>query len=232
MIAPPPPGATRLFLLRHGEPEVDTRGRCYGRLDVGLSPRGVEQAGRAAALLYDVPIAAVYASPRRRAIESARPLARPRGLEVRVDPDLREIDFGALEGLSYDEARVRHPELYRAWMERPTEVTFPGGESYADLRARVLGALGRLRGAHAGATIAVVAHGGVTRTALADALGVEDAYLFRIAQDHAVLNAIDWIDGVPIVRLVNAAPGYGISSSAATATGPGRRRRMVPSTAR
>ena len=206
MIAPPPPGVTRLLLLRHGEPEVESRGRCYGRLDVGLSPRGVEQAGRAAALLDDVSIAAVYASPRRRAVESARPLADRRGLEVEIDPDLRELDFGALEGLTYDEARVRYPEIYSAWMEHPTEVKFPGGESYAHLRARVLGAFARLRGAHAGATFSVVAHGGVTRTALANALGLPDAHIFRLAQDYAALSVIDWIDDVPIVRLVNAAP--------------------------
>jgi len=195
-----------VLLLRHGEPEVQSRDRCYGRLDVGLSPRGLEQATRAAAFLQEVGIAAVYASPRRRAVESARPLAQPRGLAVKMDPDLREIDFGALEGLTYDEARIRYPEIYSAWMERPTEVTFPGGEGYAQLRARVIGALTRLRRAHAGATFAVVAHGGVTRTVLATSLGLPDAHIFRLAQDYAALSIIDWIDDVPIVRLVNAAP--------------------------
>ena len=197
---------TRLYLLRHGEPEADSRGRCYGRLDVGLSPRGFEQAERAAARIGDAPLAAIYASPRRRALESARPLALPRGLPVRIEEDLREMDFGEIEGLTYDEVRERRPELYAAWMERPTEVTFPGGESYALVRARVLGVVDRLRRAHDGQSIALVAHGGTTRTALAAALGLPDAHIFRLAQDYAALSIIEWIGETPIVRLVNALP--------------------------
>jgi alpha-ribazole phosphatase/probable phosphoglycerate mutase len=197
---------TRLYLLRHGEPEADSRGRCYGRLDVGLSPLGFEQAVRAAARIGDVPLAAIYASPRRRAVESARPLALPRGLAVRLEEDLREMDFGEIEGLTYDEVRERRPELYAAWMERPTEVTFPGGESYALVRARVLGVVDRLRRAHEGQSIALVAHGGTTRTALAAALGLPDAHIFRLAQDYAALSIIEWIGETPIVRLVNALP--------------------------
>jgi alpha-ribazole phosphatase/probable phosphoglycerate mutase len=197
---------TRLFLLRHGEPEEDSRGRCYGRLDVGLSPRGLEQAARAAARIGDVPFSAIYASPRRRAIESARPLALPRGLEVQIEDDLREMDFGEIEGLTYDQVRHTRPELYAAWMERPTEVTFPGGESYALVRARVLQTIDRLRRAHEGQSIALVAHGGTTRTALAAALGLPDAHIFRLAQDYAALSVIEWIGETPIVRLVNAPP--------------------------
>src|SRR5262249_28579904 len=136
---------TRLYLVRHGEPDDAWRGRCYGRLDVGLSPSGRAQAERTAAWLGAAPIAAVYASPLRRALESAAPIAAAHGLTPVAVRALREIDFGQLEGLSYDEAAERHPELYRAWMERPTEVSFPGGESYADMRERVQRAVLELR---------------------------------------------------------------------------------------
>src|SRR6478736_4545444 len=94
------------------------------------------QAEAAAALVADLPMQAIYASPRRRAIETAEVLAKPRGLGVIVDDRLREIDFGAFEGLTWDEARARHPEVYEAWMTRPTTVTFPGGESWSVLRTR------------------------------------------------------------------------------------------------
>ncbi len=200
-------GATRLVLVRHGEPEVDSHGRCYGRLDVGLSPRGREQAAHTARWLAAAPLQAIYSSPRRRALESAAPFASARGLTVQLREGLREIDFGSLEGLTYDEARAQHPEFYAAWMAHPTRVTFPGGESYARLRERVLGEARELVRAHAGGTVAVVAHGGVTRAILAEALHLADDDLFRLDQAYASASIIDYFASTVLVRLVNGTPG-------------------------
>jgi broad specificity phosphatase PhoE len=156
-----PEGTTlRLVLVRHGEPEASARGRCYGRLDVDLSMRGRQQMRRVARLLESAPLAAVYCSPRRRARESGEILAAPHGLAPRPENRFREIDFGSLEGLTYDEAAERFPEVYKAWMERPTEVEFPGGESLSAMRGRVVAAAGELMGRHGGHTIAIVSHGG------------------------------------------------------------------------
>jgi len=99
------------------------------------------------------------AAPRPR--DPAR-LAAP-GMEVRVEPALREIDFGRFEGLTYDEAAAREPELYRVWMERPTEVTFPGGESWPLLRDRVRQFAAGIRQTHAADKVLIVAHGGPLR---------------------------------------------------------------------
>lgn len=203
MLAPQPSGVTRVVLLRHGEPEKEAHGRVYGRLDVGLSARGRVQVEAAAAWLAELPLAAIYASPRRRAIESAEPLSRLRKLAVQVREDLRELDFGALEGLGYDEAQRLHPALYAEWMAHPTSVEFPGGESYPKLRARVLGELMRLRAAHPDRSFALVAHGGVTRAILADALGLLDEHLFRLDQSYAAVSVIDYFPESAVVRLVN-----------------------------
>ena len=116
---------SRLILVRHCEPQEDSRGLCYGRLDIGLSDAGREHAERLAAALARHEWDAVYASPRLRALETAVAVAG--NLDVVIDDDLREIDFGELEGRSYDEIAATDPELYRAWMERPTTVRFPGG---------------------------------------------------------------------------------------------------------
>ena len=134
----------RLLLIRHAEPSEDARGRCYGRLDVGLSPHGREQAGELARALAGTRLEAVYSSPRRRAVETAAALD-PSSV---VDERLRELDFGEFEGRTYDEIAASHPEVYRRWMETPTEVRFPGGESYSELRRRVLAAVHDLRGRH------------------------------------------------------------------------------------
>lgn len=198
-----PAGVTRLVLVRHGEPAAESHGRCYGRLDVGLSERGRAQAEAAAERLEAVRLDAVYTSPRLRAVETAAAIARGRGVGPVVREALREIDFGALEGLTYDEAAARHPEIYQAWMTRPTEVTFPGGESWPMLRDRALAEVASLRARHAGAAIAIVAHGGVTRAVLADALRMADRDIFRLDQAYAGVSVVDFVEDTAIVRALN-----------------------------
>jgi alpha-ribazole phosphatase len=191
---------SRLILVRHCEPQEDARGRCYGRLDIGLSDAGREHAERLAAGLARHEWDAVYTSPRLRARETAVAVNR----DVVIDDDLREIDFGNLEGRTYDEIAATDPALYRAWMERPTTVHFPGGESFAELRVRALGALERIRAAHEAAV--VVTHSGVLRAGLAAWLGMPDEAIFRLDQRYGGVTIVDWLEGIAIVRLMNGAP--------------------------
>jgi alpha-ribazole phosphatase/probable phosphoglycerate mutase len=200
---PRPTEATRLIFVRHGEPEEGARGRCYGRLDVGLSDGGRLQMARVAARLAASELAAVYASPRRRAVESARLVAEPHGLAPVAVEALGEIDFGLFEGMTYDEAAERFPDVYRVWMERPTEVVFPGGESFAEMRERVTAAVAALRRAHERQTVAVVSHGGTNRVALAEALNLASADVFRFDQAFASVNVVDYFGTTPVVRVVN-----------------------------
>jgi alpha-ribazole phosphatase len=187
----------RLILVRHCEPQEDARGLCYGRLDIGLSDAGREHAERLGAALARHEWDAVYSSPRLRARETAVAVDR----DVVIDDDLREIDFGDLEGRSYDEIAATDPELYRAWMEQPTTVHFPGGESFAELKVRALEALDRIRAAHGAAV--VITHGGVLRAGLAAWLGMPDEAIFRLDQRYGGVTIVDWIDDVPLVRLMN-----------------------------
>jgi broad specificity phosphatase PhoE len=184
---------TRLVLCRHGEAE-DAAGRFCGSFDPALSATGRRQAEALAAVLGE---SALYSSPARRALETARAMGR----EPIVDPDLRELDFGEAEGLSYEEVAERWPDLYTAWLRAPTEVRFPVGEPFADFRARVLAALARIE-----RDAVVVTHGGVIRTALAHWLGMPDDAIFRIDVSHGAVNVVDWQVGTPLVRLVNGSP--------------------------
>ncbi len=194
---------TRIWLVRHGEP-ADMRGRCYGKLDVGLSATGREQMERTAKYLQAEHFEAIYASPRVRTVESAREVAAFHECGVQEDAGLREIDFGDFEGLTYDEISTRYPDLYRQWMESPTEVQFPNGESFRAMRARVLSSFEALRERHEGQTVAIVTHGGVIRIVLAWALQMPNECLFRLAQDYAAMNLLMLLDGVPIVQRMNA----------------------------
>ena len=197
--------ATRLVLVRHAEADEAMRGRCYGSLDVPLSAAGVRQAARLGEALRDLDLAAVFASPLRRALDTARAIAAAQGLEPVTRAELRELSFGELEGVAYDEIAAGHPETYRLWMEEPAAVRFPGGETLAELRRRVVPALAGIRAGHDGEAVAVVAHGGVVRVALAEVLGTPDPALFRLDVAPGGVTVVDWIEGVPVVRVVNAA---------------------------
>ena len=193
----------RFVLVRHGEPDASARGRCYGKLDVGLSDSGRERIDAVARCLGQTPLGAVYTSPRRRARESAEMVARPHRLSPSVDERLAEIDFGQLEGMSYEEADASYPELYRDWMERPTEVTFPGGESFAMMEGRVLAAATELRMRHGEQVVAIVTHGGVNRILLREALQMPRASIFRLDQSYAAVSVIDYFGDTRIVRFIN-----------------------------
>jgi len=110
-------GATRLVLVRHGEPDESMEGRCYGSLDVPLSAAGLRRAAAVGETLRSHEIEAVYSSPLQRAFDTARAVASAHGLEPIPRDALRELDFGELEGMSHEEIAAKHPELYRSWME-------------------------------------------------------------------------------------------------------------------
>jgi 2,3-bisphosphoglycerate-dependent phosphoglycerate mutase len=201
---PPRDGATRLVLVRHLEPDRSMGGRAYGSLDAPLSALALEQAAKLAQALDGVRLDAVYASPLRRALETATPLALHRKLVPVVHEGLREIDFGEIEGSRYEEIEQSRPEFFRSWMSDPTGVAFPGGESFADLRLRVLGAVDEIRSRHRGGAVALVAHGGVTRAIVAASLSMPDEALFRLDQAYGGVSVIDWFGEAPVVRALNA----------------------------
>jgi broad specificity phosphatase PhoE len=204
MLLPSPyEGATRLILVRHLEPWEGVAGRAYGALDVPLSAEARSQAEQLAKALAPVDLAAVYTSSLRRALETAAPIAALHGLSPSIHEGLREIDLGELEGQRYDDLERGRPELFRDWMEDPTGVSFPKGESFAELRTRALAAAEEIRERHHGFTTALVAHGGVTRAIIAASLEVPDHALFRLDQSYGAVSVIDWIDGTPVIRLLN-----------------------------
>lgn len=204
MINDLPSGVTaRIILVRHGEPVAEARGRCYGMLDVGLSEKGSHQIGQTAEWLAQFDIAAIYASPRSRAMNSAKIIARNCGLFVQPNENFAEINFGDFEGLTYEEVERLAPDVYQKWMDAPTTVEFPNGESFAQMQERVIREIQELRFRHEGEAFAVVSHGGVNRIALAHFLGIKHENIFRLEQSYAAANVIDFYGDFPVVRVMN-----------------------------
>ncbi len=156
----------QILLIRHCEVPDEYRGRYIGSTDVPLSEAGRAAARNLAPQLASFAPETIVSSPRRRAVETAE-LAAP-GREIRFDPRLTEIDFGAWEALTFAEIEQRAtPEELRCWSESPGEMRFPGGESFPAFRRRVDAAFAELLAGTAGEIVAVVTHGGPAMRILA-----------------------------------------------------------------
>ncbi|MGO9928506.1 MAG: bifunctional RNase H/acid phosphatase [Mycobacterium sp.] len=196
--------ATRLLLLRHGQTELSAQRRYSGRGNPALTDVGRQQAGAAARYVAQRGgIAAVFSSPLQRAYDTAATAAKALGLDVTVDDDLIETDFGAWEGLTFNEAAQHDPELHRRWL-RDTSTTPPGGESFDSVLDRVLRARERIIAAHEGTTVLVVSHVTPIKMLLRLALDAGPGILYRLHLDLASLSVAEFYsDGASSVRLVN-----------------------------
>ena len=197
---------TRVALCRHGEPDASALGRFCGAIDVGLSAVGEAEARALAGSLAGAQAEALYTSPARRALETSGPIGDRLTLEPIMEPRLRELDFGEVDGLPYEDVAAHRPELYAEWLRAPTQVRFPGGECYGDLQRRTLAALSAITTRHEQATTVVVTHAGVIRALLGAWLSLPDEAVFRIDQRYGSVNVVDWLDGAPVVRIVNGPP--------------------------
>jgi broad specificity phosphatase PhoE/ribonuclease HI len=195
---------TRLLLLRHGQTELSVQRRYSGRGNPVLNDVGRQQARSAARYLGERGgIAAVFSSPLQRAYDTAAAAAKALSLDVTVDDDLIETDFGAWEGLTFAEAAERDPELHRRWL-RDTSATPPGGESFDDALVRVRRARERIIAEHQGSTVLVVSHVTPIKMLLRLALDAGPGILYRLHLDLASLSIAEFYsDGASSVRLVN-----------------------------
>lgn len=165
-----PDGSTHVILIRHGRTEANAAGEWQGQ-----RPGVLDETGRAQAeaLVDAVPkIDVLYSSDLQRAIDTAAPLAKARGLDVHTRDDLREISMGEWEGMHSDDIQSGYPELWARLYDHdedlPRGVT---GETFAGVAARMRAALDEIVAAHAGKRVGIVSHGGSLRALLGTVVG-------------------------------------------------------------
>lgn len=204
--APPPPSrpeSTLLLLVRHGETPTTGQvlpGRAPG---LHLSERGRAQAERVAERLDGLSIDAVYSSPLERTCETAEPTTARTGLELRTEAGLIECDFGEWTGAALSElAGLPH---WQTVQHNPSAFRFPNGESFIQMQARIVGALGVLGAAHAGGVVVCFSHADPIKAAVAHALGTHLDLFQRIVISPGSVSAISYTDGQgPSVLMVNS----------------------------
>jgi probable phosphoglycerate mutase len=194
--------------MRHGEVEAPYAGTFVGRTDVNLSALGRHQAEAIAAYLEEAPLDAILTSPRKRALDTAAPLARARGTKLEVRKDFAEMDYGDWETLFWHQIEERFPAETKKWLEDQAGNPMPNGESCDGFAARVRRTLDQVLVEFRGRSIAVFAHAGTNRAILSAALERPYRDCFAFAQDYGNVNAAAWMpDGSVQVALVNFVPG-------------------------
>ena len=176
---------TRVLLVRHGATVLSAEDRFAGATDVELSEQGREQVRALSRRLATQPIAAFYASPLGRTMETARILAGPhKQREITADPRLLEINHGVWEGLTRHEAETKFGDVYARWEDDPFNFAPEGGETGLGVTARAMPALHEIISRHPGEIVCLVSHKATIRLLLSAVLGFDP----RRYRDHLDLN--------------------------------------------
>lgn len=196
----------RLVLVRHGQTAWNVGAgeeRFRGRTDLPLDDTGQAQADAVAARLKHEPVAAIYASPLLRTRQTAAPLAERLGLPVQTHDGLLDINYGRFQGMIRSEAAEAYPSLLALWLNAPSQVRFPDGESLSDVQRRLLSFVDELATRHSGQTVVLVGHQIVNKVLVCSLLdpsrSLEHAgsldRLWHIDQDTASVNVFQQVEG-------------------------------------
>ena len=193
---------TRVFLVRHGATVLSAEDRYAGSVDAALSDEGRAQARALALRLASEPLAAAYASPMTRAMDTSALITAGRGLDTVKVPELRETDHGHWEGKTRDEIRAAFPEEYASWERDPFTFAPSHGETGLQVLARALPAFLEIAGRHLGESALVVSHKATIRLVVSALLGVElRGYRDRLDMSPCGLSVLD-VKPDAVARLV------------------------------
>jgi probable phosphomutase (TIGR03848 family) len=197
---------TTFLLIRHALCDPVGRSIAGRAPGVPLNQRGIQQAEALAGRLAELPISAVYSSPLERAVQTARPIAKRKGLSVEQREGLNEIDFGDWTGKQLGElqpvAEWQNFNTYRSGTR------IPGGETMPEVVVRALTELADMARLHSGSMVAVVSHGDLLRSLICHFLGVSIDLMLRLEIDPASVSIVELQPHGPRVSLVNGTEGW------------------------
>jgi probable phosphoglycerate mutase len=193
----------QVVVIRHGRTEWNRIERFRGRADIDLDEMGRKQAEATARRAAEFDISEIYASPLRRTMTTARIISEHLSLAVQPLPGIMDIDYGEWQGLTPEEAAEKDGSLSAQWRNHPHMVTFPNGESLADVRSRAAGAVEDIITGADNRTIAFVSHKVVCQILILHFIALDNSHFWQIGQDVAAINLFHVRDGVPSAMALN-----------------------------
>jgi len=194
---------SKLLLVRHGNTKLNSTERYWGQTDVELSTTGIRQAERLRDRLAAQAIDAIYSSNLCRALVTAKIITSDRPLDIITCAELREINFGEIEGLTFKEVSQLYPEVSEAWFKWSLTLKYPGGESIVEFNNRISKFLERLEKHTPEETVLIVAHSASLRLLICHLLGIGIQYWRQIRLDLASLSVLDTYPQGAILSLLN-----------------------------
>jgi len=189
--------------VRHGITESNSARRFAGYSDVELSPDGYKQVERSRDRLANEKIDAVYSSDLKRALVTAEVISLGHKTDIVACPELREMNYGHAEGLTFQEISRRYPEVAELITNFNLRLEFPDGESFEEFMERVVRFLDRLKSHEQSETILVVSHSGSIRILVCHLLGIDQDHWWQIRFDNASLSIVDTYPRGAIISLLN-----------------------------
>ena len=163
---------TEIILIRHGETEWNSQQRMQGHSNSDLSSVGQAQIQALGQWMKNVPFDHIYSSDSLRAKQTAEAITQFSGHELKIDLRLREKNLGVFEGLTSEEARERHPEVFRLFKTAGSKYVIDEGESTQQLQDRALEIVDEIRIKHPEERVLLVTHGGFIRVVMKHSLGL------------------------------------------------------------
>ncbi|HEY9700615.1 MAG TPA: histidine phosphatase family protein [Trichocoleus sp.] len=163
----------KLYFLRHGETPYSQTGGYCGHIDPDLTPEGMLMAQAFADTYRSTPWAAVYASPMKRTIATAKPLCEALGIEMQLRDGLKEIRYGEWEGQTVDYVKANFGEAYIRWLTEPAWNPPTGGETAVQISSRAALVIAEIEANHADGNVLVVSHKATIRIILCSLLGID-----------------------------------------------------------
>jgi broad specificity phosphatase PhoE len=195
-------GAT-LYFLRHGETQASQAGGYCGVLDVDMTSEGHQMAEEFSAAYRGLPWAAVFSSPLRRSMDTARPLCDAAGLEMQLRDGLKEIAYGQWEGMTPEEVSHRFHDEYVSWLADPGWNKPTGGERGVDIARRGSVVLDEIERMHPEGNVLVVSHKATTRIMLCSLLGIDvGRFRDRLSMPVASLSIVEMTEQGPLLKVL------------------------------
>jgi len=193
--------STKVILIRHGETEWSYQKRYCGFTDIELNEKGRQQARRLLKRLIKEKIHKVYSSDMKRTVQFAKIVFKDLPVEELLD--LREMNFGIFEGLTYQDIMEKYPRVYGEWLGSPLDIIITQGEGLKILARRVRKALRRILSQNSNKTVAVFTHGGPIRVILCDILRLDLKEIWQIEIGLASISIIEFVKVKGKIHLLN-----------------------------
>ena len=182
---------TEIILARHGETKWNVEEIFRGRTDIEINETGIKQADLLAEYLSRVKIDAVYSSPLKRALKTAKMIASYHKSDIEIAPGLIDFNYGKWQGLAHQEVKDKHKELYAEWLNNPERVKMPAGESLNDVRERAVAVVASILAKHKG-TVVLVSHRVVNKVLICALLGLDNSHFWNIKQDNCGITTFNY----------------------------------------